>query len=493
MESVEFKVEDVTVGLFAKYAGFYGEIIAINEETRGSRAARIAIAAEHRGEKYIHCTTLFTGRQEHRPLTRDEVTSMWDEITVIFASDLESKVHSKFGTLTEVAEALLACEVTHNGSTMVTRFISENVSPSNHITAHEASIYAPMKEDNGLISLVRSTKDAKRYRRTTMKPGRAFRHMLSNLSDAELASLTEQWVEMTSPRDLFLHVGKDAKSFKRAYDDERAAYRNPITTLHRKSIATSCMQGVGRDYYNEDREREYASVGEAYASGDFAVAYLTDKDGLIAGRVVYSDAPDTPHKHGPVYGACEQSLDMLEAHLDNIGSELDVEAWAGLRLTSIGDADDPVVPYIDGELYCTPGSSKYLRLESYGTHGFEGTDGYLTGGMFCECCGDSVNEDEAYMTEDGYHCEVCFDNHFVMTDHGDVLCRDDAIFVHTKSARWGINQEWVHHDEAVYCELIDEYWHVDDVVPSSSGCFYLPEHMTDQFPALFGNEEEEAA
>ena len=97
------------------------------------------------------------------------------------------------------------------------------------------------------------------------------------------------------------------------------------------------------------------------------------------------------------------------------------------------------------------------------------------------------------MTEDGYHCEVCFDNHFVMTDNGDVLYRDDAVFVHTKSRRWGINQEWVHHEEAVFCELIDEYWHIDDVVPSASGFHYIPEHMTDQFPELFENEEEEAA
>jgi hypothetical protein len=497
MEDHGFKTEDVTVGLFVKTYEGYSEIIAINEETRGSRAVRVAIAAMDDGQPYIRCLSLFASQKpaERRPKTRKEVEDMWDvDISVLFASDLEGKVHSKFGTLEEVANSILQHEVSANHVTSVTRFIDCETSGIPFRGAGEEScMYMPRKEEGSLISLVRSLKDAKRDRRTTMKPGRAFRYMFPSLSDSELARVTERWVETTSPRELTLHVGKDAASFRLAYDHDRADYRNPTTTFTRKSIATSCMQGVNRPIINDIGERVYVSVGEAYASGDFAVAYLTNKDGLIAGRVVYSDVPDRSPTHGPVYGACEQSLDMLEAHLDSIGSGLNVEEWAGLRLVSIGDTEDPIVPYIDGELSCTPGHPDYILLQSYGgSHTFEGTDGYLTGGMTCECCGRGMDDDEAYMTDDGPHCEHCFDAHYVMTDNGEVLPCEDAVYANTKS-RWGFNEEWIHTDEAVFCELIDEYWHIDDVVASASGEHYIPAHMVGQFPELFDSEEEEAA
>ena len=354
-------------------------------------------------------------------------------------------------------------------------------------------VYRPFKSvlKDGNITITRNAVDAKRDRQTSMKPGRAFRHMLPWLDDKTLSSITEAWVEHSAPRVFTLKVGKTARDFHRAYDHTRAEYRNPATKSDRKSIASSCMQGVSRDYY-ADGECVYASVGEAYASGDFAVAWLETSDGFIAGRVVYSDVDGVPHYHGPLYGACEQSLDELQAHLDSIDSGLDLDEWDGLRLAVVGDCDDPIVPYLDGELSGTLSvCGKYIRLSrDSGEFEFDSTDGYTTGGEACMECGDRIDEDDMYFTDDGHMCECCFDRSYVMTEDGVVLHNEEAIHVRSKT-RWGSDSEWVHQDNAAYCEPLDEFWHEDDVTYTEDGDECVPTHLIGDFPELFPVDKDE--
>jgi hypothetical protein len=487
-----FKTDDAQVGKFIRTgSGIYSEIIAINEATRNDRAVRVATSAIMGERHYIRTYTLFAFRET--VVTELEAKNSGSRVSTL--ADVEASHVSKFGTVAEVALAILESEVSHNHECeRVIRFLSDNINHNDHPRTSEYGVFCPKAEEGGLISLVRSLADGKRDRRTTMKPGRAFRHMMPTLDDKSIAALTEEWIEMTSPRDLRLHVSKERSAFEYAYAADRAPFRNPATTFHRKSIATSCMQGVGRHIYDEKDERRFVSVGEAYASGDFTVAYLTDKNDRVAGRVVYSDVEGQPKSAGPVYGACEQSLDMLEQHLESIAAETSVEDWSGLRLLALGPQDDPVVPYLDGDLSCELPDGEYIHLLSSfdGSHTFEGTDGYLTGGIVCECCGNSMTEDDVYHTDDGPHCEHCFDEHFVYTENGEVLYREDAVYAFVKG-HFGIREEYIHMDDAAYCELIDEWWHADDVVWSESGDQAIPFNLMDQYPELFETEEEEAA
>jgi hypothetical protein len=239
------------------------------------------------------------------------------------------------------------------------------------------------------------------------------------------------------------------------------------------------MQHVGRDFRGEEGVWKSTSGGEVYASGDFAVAYITDKDGLIAGRVVYSDVEDEPHYAGPAYGACEQSLDMLHAHLESIDARTNcAENWHGLRFLLIGDQDDPLSPYVDGDIGGNPSRcGKYIELEKYGGHyGFDGTDGYPTPSTYCEHCECTLHDDEAMHTDWGPLCENCFDESFVHLDNGDVIDREDACEV--KAIGWNGNctTQMVHIDEAAYCEELDQYWHVDDVT-FDDDCNAHPTHL----------------
>lgn len=354
-------------------------------------------------------------------------------------------------------------------------------------------VYRPFKSElkDGNITITRTAVDAKRDRQTSMKPGRAFRHMFPWLDDKALACITEAWVEHSAPRVLTLKTGKSALDFHRAYSHTRAEYRNPSTTRDRKSIASSCMQGINRNYYS-DGEFMSASVGEAYASGDFSVAWLETEDGFIAGRVVYSDVDGTPHHHGPIYGACEQSLDELQSYLDGIDSGLDIEEWAGLRLAVVGDSDDPIVPYIDGYLRGSLSRcEKHILLSiSGGDFEFDSTEGYITGGESCSDCGCSMAEDDTFFTDDGCMCETCFDSNYVVTEGGATLHTTDAIYVHTKT-RWGSSEEWVREDEASYCEALDQYWHIDDVTYTEDGDDCIPTHLIGDFPELFPVDDDD--
>ena len=165
----------------------------------------------------------------------------------------------------------------------------------------------------------------------------------------------------------------------------------------------------------------------------------------------------------------------------------------------VGDSGDPIVPYIDGDLQGTLSRcEKYIQLSlSGGEFEFDSTEGYTTGGESCCDCGDRLDEDGTYFTDDGCMCECCFDRSYVMTEDGSVLHNEDAIHVRTKT-RWGSDSEWVHQNDAAYCEAVDEYWHVDDVTYTEDGDDCVPTHLIGDFPELFpvdddDDELEEAA
>ena len=361
-------------------------------------------------------------------------------------------------------------------------------------TGFVTRVFDPVLADGGHITLTRNAKEAALGRRTTMKPGRAFRHMLHWMTNKEIADITDVWIEHTSPRVFTLHVGDTAKDFALAYDHDTAAYRNPVTTHLNKSLATSCMQGV-----TAMRDGVYTSVGECYASGDFQIAYLKDKKGLIAGRVVigYQGGPDDTKiaYHGPLYGCCEQSLEELHTYLASIDAKLDSGIdWVGLRLNAYAtDCGHYMGPYLDGGYEANLSrDSKYLILESEGsasTFSLAGTNGFADDSITCDHCGDYCDE-HGHHGEDGEPlCDYCFYETYTFTDDGDMLRVEDAVSAFAYNGS-GVYHVTVHLDEAVYVEFLDQYWVAEDVTYVDHLEDHCPTHRLDEFNE---EEEEEAA
>jgi len=472
-------------GDFFRRGSTFCEILAVNDYDGGHGAGyRVAFLHGYNERVCVGGSTIWLAEEGSEGLIArdlDVVSKVSEGFSVTTVADAPWLTSSKYGTPEEVGQGYLHSERNYNRSAvrnfLVNGEVVDTVLTDHDLTMLVCNLHEPLKAEGAAISLIRTGSDRKRGRRTTMKPGKAFRLMFPTLSDKDVATITEAWIELNSPRDLTLHVAKSREAFAEAYGADRAPYRNPVTTFTRKSIATSCMQHVFRTIH-EGSTCTTVSVGEAYASGDFAVAYLKDKDGLIAGRVVYSDVEGETRHAGPIYGACEQSLDMLQAHLDSLEVEYNVEAWAGLRFNLIGYDDDPVVPYVDGDIGGNPSRcGKYITLEKWGgLYCFDGTEGHVSPTVSCDECGAGLGEDEVTYTDWGPMCESCFDHSFVVLESGDVIDRDDAAEVRTLGWNGACTSIMVHIDEAVYCETIDQYWYIDDVTIDDDGNA-MPTHL----------------
>ena len=391
----------------------------------------------------------------------------------------------KYGDAYEVAESLLMDVVGDGFESDVWTFMHHKMdSNTNYKVARSAAVIHSPEKDGAMISLYLTAKDRKRSRRTTMKAGRAFKHMLNSFDNKEIASLTESWIEETTPRNFTLKVGGERSSFRRAYCGVRAAYRNPTTTQYRKSLATSCMHAVKVDVDS----CESISPAEVFATGDFKIAWLETEAGHIAGRVVFSTTEGNA-TYAPIYGACEQSLDMLEAYMKEVVADQG-EDWAGLNLINIDTPYGKVGPYLDCGLRGVD-NGKYITLSNSGDIAFETTNGYTEDGISCDICGDATAEHDVCYTDNGSLCEHCFDEHYVHLECGGACPVDEAVEVKTRNTWSGrINTIWVYMDDAAWCEPIEEFWHVNDVEMSECGeC--IPTHRIGDFPELFPTDETE--
>ena len=406
---------------------------------------------------------------------------------IVYKADVEHLFEgSKYGSFDDMVEGLSEIErrgTFRYGNSSIYSFVDAmfmkhlNIHFSRGIMHHILTLHQPIAGEGSSISFLRNCADAKRKRVTTMKPGRAFRHMFPKVADADLAAITEAYIEHTSPREFTLHVSKDAKAFARAYDHERASYRNPSTTSINKSLATSCMQGVGRDIHGEWR-----SVGECYASGDFDMVWLEDDGGRIAGRVLVGyHKGSSSYVHGPVYGSCDQSIDKLHEYLAGVdASYADHYGFVGLKLKLIGGDCDPLAPYLDGAYggIVNDGFIEIVR-DSDGEFALDNTDGYITQGVICESCEDRIDEDMVHSDDYGScYCEHCFYEIYTVLDNGDTISQEDAIEALSYSQHSGRTfTTTVHIEDTVYIDSLDETWLTDDCEYISKTDEYFPSHL----------------
>jgi hypothetical protein len=480
---METNKSEIKVGDFVLIEGTLHEILAVHASFAGfSRVVRYSFCYARYELPNIKTMLDYTIDilNINKASSITEVT-----IPVIRATDIPK---SKYGNQYEMAERLLESTLyrglERNTTTQVSDFMINK--SSGCLSAHQAaSLYSP-EPYGDKISIYKNAKDRKRTRRATMKPGRAFKHMLENAEDSEIASLAETYIEATAPREFILKLGTTRAHFRRAYCGVRAENRNVQTTGKRKALATSCMHTLKV----ETDDGEDMSPAEVFASGDFMVAWLETTDRKIAARVVFSNKKGRTKTQAPIYGACEQSINELEGYLADM--EVDnVTDWNGMKVLRIDTRYGQIGPYIDCGIKGTE-CGDFIELCESGSITFESTDGYTSDGIYCENCNEVHQEEEMRNTPEGdLICEECFDANYIVLDCGDVCHLYEVV-----EAQWYCKRSnrtiynWYHIDDAIYCAYTDEYWDMKSVTECDNG-EYIPTHLAHEYPELFTKQDEE--
>jgi len=314
-------------------------------------------------------------------------------------------------------------------------------------------------EGSSAISFYPNLKEYLRQRKTKMKPGKFYRFVNPDATDAEVEKFVNKYREKYSDKCYTLHVGKEVEDFEFAYLPLNAPSETPATKDNRKSLVDSCMQ--------YDFRFSVGHPARVYASGDFDVVYLKNHNGFVAGRCVVYTGRDKPQA-GPCYGVCEKSLNMLEDYLKSIEAETYNPCWDGAKLLRIEVGGQVLMPYLDVGFTFDEHSTYFKVSESHGQFEAGSTEGaiYLEGRHICEYCEDSVSKDEVYTNEDGYcYCYSCYDERYVHDEDGNEIFIDDAVRVCTSSI-YGSHEVWMHCDSGEYaeCEATNELWDMDNIL-----------------------------
>ena len=355
-------------------------------------------------------------------------------------------------------------------------------------------LFAPkMAEANKQnISIYQSAEKFDRDLRTSMKPGRAFRFMFPEATDAEVEMFVDELRKKFPVQNLVVKRGYDRADFKHMYTHDICGTQNIYTTQSRKSLACSCM----RYKFNK------VHPSEAYASGEFLALWTEDENGRIASRVVVHDPSKT---FGPVYGTTEYSVDLLYSELHGMGYEYgDSGSWEGAEVLMIElGCEEYAFPYIDFGLTPDPDTISEGRAKIY-----DRGDDLPTGGTWCPngdgeysyCydCDERVYEDDMYHDDDGYcYCESCYHERFSRCEWTDrwvpsseivevvvsgwggrtrrayvcedalddfTLAYDDIYYESVLVVELGDSGEWAYkEDPDIFCsDLTGEYHHNDD-------------------------------
>lgn len=169
----------------------------------------------------------------------------------------------------------------------------------------------------------------------------------------------------------------------------------------------SCMS------YNFDLEHHPV---EAYASGDFGVAYLENFAGEIKARAVVNLENET---FARVYGN-----EYLRELLTKNGFSEDSDFASGCRLLRLPQAKSFIAPYIDGCDNDIFDDGEYLWIDrpekgncvghahsSYDNHGL--LERNLTE---CEYCGVNYHPEDLHYINESDVCDSCIEEHFVFTE-----------------------------------------------------------------------------
>ena len=310
----------------------------------------------------------------------------------------------------------------------------------------------------GLVAYTPSPEYGRADRQVRTKVGRYLQQFYGEvLTQEQIRSMAN------GVKGFTFHMSKERSDFKAVYEDSSGD----------RGQTGSCMAGsnVG-DVYGDYHP------AEVYASGDFAITWLTDHitNELVARAVLaYPDKPNDGGHFVRLYGDEACSLhDMLTAK----GYEKRPEYASGLRLLVLTDDNDNyLMPYIDGgerNVSMMKGSWIIGSCQGEHHHIASSQSGIYEGGYECGCCGNRTDQREEDMAYSDYHDirigECCLDEYtYCYSRHGDrdyiesssvVYCETDGEHYHDR-----------HLDEhgIVFCEYEDVYRSEDECVQSPSG------------------------
>ena len=355
--------------------------------------------------------------------------------------------------------------------------------------ATEAAHFYRPKFIGDNVEVYMNVRDLERDRRTKIRLGRFLRLIFPKAVDSQLETIQNKYRERFVKREFTVNRGSERKDFRLAYTGETVRSLNPRTNSSRKSIHNSCMQ---------DEEVQGLSPAETYASGDFEILYLTDDKGHIAGRVVvYVNHNDMPQA-GPVYGACEHSIDMLEEELDKMGAvRYEDASWKGANLLKIEVyGSDYLVCYNDVESEAYDDGDYFVigrgDVELHTTQGYTAINR-----QYCCSCDETVHEEDVYSNSWGEtFCRFCYEDRYVQCEvtHTEISI-DDAVEVLTSDSRirYGAsvqNPRWIMicGESVAYdnCEYEDNYWLTDDMVQDVDENYVSPRYAANNMLLIDG-------
>ena len=359
-------------------------------------------------------------------------------------------------------------------------------------------LFNPMQSEIacGKISVYQSRKDYDSDRQVAMKPGRAIKLMFDMLDDATVLEWVDEYLDVFAPRNYKLHFSKDAADFTKAYTGKRVATQNISHDYNHKSLANSCMRYKFRD--GDGPMHLPVHPVEAYASGDFTIAWAEDGDGLIGGRVVvYNGSVGSAVQAGPIYGACNIAINLLENWVQSIEGEFAGHGdWEGAKLVAHEFGDDFIGPYLDIEPRNLEHRGEYLVICNDGEIDANSYQGVLSAnGRSCSGCGCRVHEDDTHYSEytgEDYCSDCYYDDHF-FCEYTDEDCHVNESIIVYSITRHGEDTNRAHEcvqadGSAILCKD-GKIWDADDVVYCEEEDEWLsPNDLEDYFTSDWDGE-----
>jgi len=329
---------------------------------------------------------------------------------------------------------------------------------------------------NGFASYFASIKDFKRNRRTEKKVGKFLKECFPKLEDSKVESVVSSVKKAYSPPDYELIQGSSESNFLEAYTGKIISRPTPSWNHDEKSLSGSCMQG-------KFSPNEHPC--KVYASGDFSIVYLKQKEtGLIGARVIVGN--DTA---GPIYSACDVATMQILAYLKE--KEIGLESnWEGLSLSAIrvgGTDDEYLMPYVDN--YSNFHKEDDSIIIGYSSDGFEfaSTCGRVrirkSGTFYCDHCGEY--EESTNEIVSGFACDCCLSNYYTYSSLMGLYTWDETLGEtydgRFASQSWFEDNDYVLNEDGFYCpvsecvyvEEFGEYYHKsNDSIFERNGVLY---------------------
>lgn len=278
-------------------------------------------------------------------------------------------------------------------------------------------------------------------------------------------------------------------------------YLSRINAKNNWSVTFETTKQAWIDAY-ESREVRSCMQGEeavsiyAHEKSTLKLACLRNGDNKVIGRCIVRDEGDMtgwlrvyPDPNGSTEGRF--LLDYLKTNGYPERTNLDgclldyVETYNGDIMCPYLDCGEDGTQNVD--VHYKDGK-QYLLVTSGGDHCADRTDGVLENRSSCDCCGDTCHEDALTYVEcdERSVCEYCRDENYTWarTRHGHEYVRaEDAIEVDGDY----YYQDDLDRFDIYYCEIREQYYHMDDLFFFAEGVIHRDEAVSVDFDHV-GND-----